>query len=141
MAINIIQPKTEVKGSKGRSGGGKTGSMLGALAGAAIAGGAAVATGGAALPVAAAALGGAGSGAGLGGMIGGAVDPGKVDTRQAIQKRVQGMGQTISQVDPAAELKQSIAALREINNPELTKQYAPPLAQALIKSFSGDGVA
>src|SRR5690606_11622418 len=115
----------------GRSGGGKFGSMLGA-----VAGGVAGLPGGPAGVIA-----GASGGAAVGGMIGGAIDPGKVDTRQAIQKRVQGMGQQISQVDPAAELKQSIAALREINNPELTKQYAPPLAQALIKSFSGDGVA
>ena len=134
MAINIMQPKQETTGRKGRSGGSKTGSMLGALAGAAIVGGAAAATGGAALPVAAAALGGAGSGAGLGGLVGGAVDPGRADTRQAMQRRMDGMGQKTANIDPQVAMRDAIFALREANDPQMTQKFAPTLSQALIKS-------
>lgn len=138
MAINIIQPKATYTGSKGREGGGKTGQMMGAALGAAIAGGAAVASGGAALPIAAAALGGAGGGAGLGAMVGGAVDKGKADTRQAIQRRAEGIAPSQqSGPNPQEHMKQAISALRQSNDPALIKEYAPVLAQGLVKSSLG----
>lgn len=141
MAINVYQPKKEIVGLKGRSGSSKQGQMLGALAGAAIAGGATVATGGAALPVAAAALGGAVGGASLGGMIGGHLDPGRDDTRQAIERRAEGIGQNVASIQPQEQMIQAIMSLRELNDPVVTKQYAPVLAQGFIKASTGQGVA
>lgn len=141
MAINIVQKPVETRGSRGSSGGSKWGQLLGAAAGAAIAGGAAAAapaTGGATLPIAAAALGGAGSGASLGGLAGGAINPATADTRQAIQRRSEGLGQAQqSGPNPQATMQQAISALRDINDPAITKEYAPVLAQGLIKSTLG----
>ena len=129
MAINVAQQRPTMTGSKGRTGGAKTGQILGALgAGAAIA-----ATGGGAGAV----LGAAGTGSGLGGLAGGLIDPGKADTRQAIQRRVQSLGQESSQVNPQATMQEAIMALRQANDPQLTQQYAPTLVQGLAKTMVG----
>lgn len=127
MAVNIVQQKQQIRGSKGKEGGSKWGAMLGA-----VAGGIAGAPGGPA-----GIIGGASTGASLGGMVGGAISPGKADTRQAIQQRATGIGQQTGQVDPQAQMKEAIMALKKVNDPELTKQYAPVLAQGLIKSSVG----
>lgn len=128
MAVNIVQKKPKVTGSSGSAGGSKYGQIAGALA----AGGLIAATGGGAAPVLAA----AGTGATLGGLAGGIIDPAKADTRQAIQRRVEGMGQQTAQIDPVAQLQKSINALKATQNPELIQQYAPPLAQALVKAYN-----
>lgn len=133
MAVNIVQPETQIRGSRGREGSSRKGQIAGLLAGGALAA-AALPTGGLTAPAAAAALGTTLGGAQLGGMVGGAIDSGRPDTRQAIERRVQGMGQQTSQVNPQKTLQDAIFALRESNDPELIKQYAPPLTQALVKT-------
>lgn len=130
MAVNVVQPKPEQRGSKGSSGGSKFGAIAGALGAAAIVG-----SGGAAAP---AVLGAAGTGAALGGMGGGMINPATADTRQAIQRRVATVGQeTAQEVNPQQTMQEAIMALREINDPRLTKKHAPILAQALIKTSVG----
>jgi hypothetical protein len=139
MAVQVFQKKPEIKGSRGKKGGGKFGSLGGAALGATLGIAAAPATGGASL--AAAGLGGAAGGASLGGLLGGVVAPGKADTRQAIQRRVTGIQQSAGGSDPQDTMKQAILAMREINNPELTQQYAPLLAQGMISTLPDRGTA
>lgn len=95
--------------------------------------GSVVASGGATAP---AVIGAAGTGASLGGlgfgMAGGNL--GKGGGNPAIERRVQQLGGG-SQVDPQATMKQAIFALREANNPELTRQYAPILVQGMAKTM------
>ena len=105
---------------------------LGTLAAAGTAA-AIVGSGGAAAP---AVLGAAGTGASLGALGFGMAGPGELGQGRggnpAIERRVQQLQG--SNVDPQATMKQAIFALREANNPELTKAYAPVLTQGLIKT-------
>lgn len=107
---------------------------MGSLGGALLAGGLVAASGGAAAPVV---LGAAATGASLGGLAGGVIDPAKADTRSAIQRRSESLGQSTNQVNPQQTMQEALAALQQANNPELTKQYAPTLVQGLAKTMVG----
>ena len=128
MAIKIAARKPKQTGSRGSSGGSKWGAMIGA----AVAVTAVAASGGTAAPVLLAA---AGSGVSLGGMAGGALDPAKADSRQAISRRVGGG--LDSGEDSSVTMTNALHSLKQINNPEMTAAYAPILAQGLIKTSIG----
>lgn len=130
MAINVMQQQPKVTGSRGTKGSSKMGALGGALLGGALVAG----TGGAAAP---AVLGAAATGASLGGLLGGAIDPGRPDTRQAIQRRVEGIGQQTAQLNPQQTMQDALIALRQAGDPQLIRQYAPPIVQGLAKTMVG----
>lgn len=136
-------PQYEQTGQAGRKGGSKSGSKWGALAGALIGGGAAAAattaTGGAAaLPIAGGALGGVGAGSFLGGLAGEeVVGKARADTRQAIQRRVADMGSDQQPQGQSVQLLESLRALKQIGDQQVTQSYAPQLISALGKTSTG----
>jgi phage tail tape-measure protein len=128
MAVQTFQRKPEKTGSRGSKGGSKFGTLAGAAVGAAVTGGS---------------LAGASAGASLGGTVGGMVDPAKADTRQAIQRRVSGLQPSAGAQTPdaQAQIRDAIFALKEINDRELPRTYAPVLTQGMIQGLNDRGTA
>ena len=119
MAVNITQRKPKTGGHGGSEGGSQFGSMVGAFVGGATGGGVA----------------GASAGAGIGGTIGGAIKPGKASTWHAIQRRVSSVGQEAQSLDPQAQIRKALEALRAVGDQDAIRKYAPTLVGGLVKTL------
>ena len=123
--IGISQRKPEQTGHRGSSGGGAFGAVGGAIVGSAFG------------------AGGMAAGSTIGGFIGSKIDKPVTDTRQAIQRRMATAQEGVSGAsnDHKTQFLNSIEALKQTNDENLIRKYAPALAQGLAAATIKGGQA